>query len=277
MTIAHDLRPDPTPDRAADPAPDISVPVTAAAAPDFIDVPLPRFPGAPIDDPGDRLLELAMLFGVDLDDLQHAHGRTDGADPPAQARLPLPAGGVVFITGPSGGGKTTFLHAAEAAARRAGRAVLHQDELDPPDVHRPLIDVFPDLDVETAARRLAHAGLSEVPLLFRPVGGLSDGQHARMRLAQLLDAGARLDDPILFADEFGAALDRVTAASLASTLASNIRRERRATIVLATAHDDLLPALAPDVLVYVHADGALEIATREETVDSLEAPRRAAS
>ena len=52
--------------------------------------------------PSPRVLETAAMFGLGVDDQ-----RTLQLVPPCE--IPLPQGAVVFVTGPSGGGKSTIL------------------------------------------------------------------------------------------------------------------------------------------------------------------------
>lgn len=106
-------------------------------------------------------------------------------------------------------------------------------------------------------------------MLRRPCE-LSDGQRYRLRLAQIIsmlmhdDAAALARPSVVLADEFGSTLDRITA----QTVARNLRRwvdrhsSRVISFILATAHDDLLEALQPDVLVWKGLGDAVEVLTR---------------
>jgi ABC-type ATPase with predicted acetyltransferase domain len=200
-----------------------------------------------------RVLALASMFGVGIDD---------------EARLtlvpatdiPLPEGGIVFVTGPSGGGKSTVLSLlAEAAADRE-MPVLRAADV-PLGSRRAIIDLCGH-SVEDAASRLARAGLGDAFVMLRPPGQLSDGQRARFRLARLLDAADRLGDPaLLVVDEFGATLDRPTARAVAGTMRHWIR-DTPHTLLCASAHDDLLEPLAPDVLVFKGPGPMIEVVAR---------------
>ncbi|MGK6902233.1 hypothetical protein MMF79_00027805 [Klebsiella pneumoniae] len=67
---------------------------------------------------------------------------------------------------------------------------------------------------------------------------MSDGQKYRLKIAKLIESGAK----VWAADEFGAVLDRVTA----QVVASNLQRAARkvgATVMVAMTHEDLKNAL----------------------------------
>ena len=76
--------------------------------------------------------------------------------------------------------------------------------------------------------------------LFASLPEMSDGQKYRLKIAKLIESGAK----VWAADEFGAVLDRVTA----QVVASNLQRAARkvgATVMVATTHEDLKNALRP--------------------------------
>ena len=85
---------------------------------------------------------------------------------------------------------------------------------------------------------------------------LSAKCHSRLRLAQALAVAERRPEPwsVLLADEFGSTLDRTTASVIAGSVRRWVRRSR-VCFVAATAHDDLLEPLDPDVLVEVEPAG----------------------
>ena len=214
--------------------------------------------------------------------------------------IPLRPGTIVFITGPSGGGKSTILRAIQEHALGAGRPCTSVDgpevasRMTSPDaadraaarpsVHR-VIDCLEgrdggdDGDARPLAELmsiLARAGLAEAAIMVRPVAVLSDGERARLKLAIAMDllewtasaaatgSSAPSDGPagsasaLLIADEFTSAVDRATARSIARLVASWIRRSPHC-LVAATAHDDILEALRPDILVHAQLAGRTEI------------------
>ncbi len=207
--------------------------------------------------PSPRVLQVAGMFGLGLDET-----RTQTLIPPTE--LTLAPRQVIFITGASGGGKTSLLRLiAQQASQHADLRVIHFDNLpDPPDA--PLVDAL-DLPLADTLRLLSVAGLNDAFVMLRRPCELSDGQRYRFRLARTM-AAVEADISgamhVVLADEFGAALDRVTA----QVIAANIRKwTRRAgtppvCFIAATTHDDLLEALEPDVVIEKGPGSAIELA-----------------
>jgi ABC-type ATPase with predicted acetyltransferase domain len=160
-------------------------------------------------------------------------------------------GMVVCLTGPSGGGKSSLL-------RELSRRLRVPIASAPPRSPRALAD-----RAEPAA--LARAGLAEGEAMLRRSDELSEGQRHRFTIALAMET-ADPSAPILL-DEFGSTLDRLTARSLARAAARWARAEGR-TLILASAHDDLIDWLRPDVLVRVPLAGKIGIQH-----DSIEAQR----
>jgi uncharacterized protein len=200
--------------------------------------------------PSMRVLETAAMFGLGVDDTHHL-----ALVPRIELHLPVPGPGVVFITGPSGGGKSTILRLIAHGCRERGHRVIDLDDL-PPLPDRPLVDAF-ELSLEETMSVLAFAGLGEAFLMLRRPCELSDGQKWRLRLAQAMCARGA----VIIADEFAAALDRLTARIIARSVRRWTRRSG-ATFICATTHDDLLEALEPDVLIHKGFGGEIEVARR---------------
>lgn len=203
--------------------------------------------------PSSRMLETALMFGLGVDDR-----REIVIVPPTD--IPLPAGGIVFVTGPSGGGKSTILRLIAEQLQSAGRVMIEASELlDPPDV--PMIDLV-GADFRTAASLLSMVGLGDAFVMLRRPNELSDGQRARLSLARMIErANVYAAGAVMVADEFAATLDRLTA----RTVAANVRRWITATphtFIAATTHDDLLESLAPDVLVFKGLGDHIEVQVR---------------
>lgn len=224
-------------------------------------------------------LAAAALFGLTLD----PHTTTELIPP---TPITLRPGQVVFLTGTSGGGKSTTLHTIRDAidqqpdpAQHPRILTLdHQTAL--PDA--PLIEGFGDLSDEGdpaqvpaddttrpahpasaiagPLRWLSWAGLGDAHLMLRKPGELSEGQRHRLALARIFAEADRVlaDDtdawPIVIADEFLTPLDRTTAKAVAAATA-RWARAAGATLLAATAHDDLLEALSPDLLLDFSPEG----------------------
>jgi ABC-type ATPase with predicted acetyltransferase domain len=199
----------------------------------------------------ERGVQLCRMFGLTLDRLRD-RSRTH------QCRLELKAGDVVYIMGPSGAGKSVLLRELEGVVPPGERINLADIPL---AEDRSVIDCF-DVDVVGSLRLLGAMGLSEVFCLLNRPCHLSDGQKYRFRLAQAL-ASRR---PFVFADEFSAELDRITAASVAFNI-HRLAKRTGTTFVLASSHEDILGDLAPDVLVITDFTGPAETIYRSTNCD----------
>lgn len=161
---------------------------------------------------------------------------------------------VAFITGPSGSGKSRLLRAVERAAHRPIR-------VDPAALpHVAAIDIAAFANPADPLALLARVGLAEAPLLGRTPRELSDGQRWRLALAVAL-ARAGEDGASLIADEFTSLLDRVTARAVARALRRVLARNPAARFIGAGSHDDILPLLAPGLLVRLDLAGNIRVTT----------------
>ena len=120
-----------------------------------------------------------------------------------------------------------------------------------------------EAELETACRWLSLAGLNDAAVMLRRPGELSEGQRYRLRLAQAIASAERRPEAwsVLLVDEFGSTLDRATAHALAQSVRRWVTRSN-VCLVAATAHDDLLEPLGPDVLVDVAPGGVCEVHER---------------
>jgi len=271
-----------------------------------------------------RVLETAAMFGLGIDREQTLEILPD-------ATVTLRPGEIVFVTGESGGGKSSLLRRFRAAARLAEPPVpvvdlqtldpappdgdcdpadpaelagpdasadsdepADSDELaesaelaasdrgDPAGAPREadavrearrasdgaaLVDQWPQVSLQRSLARLSVAGLSDAFVLLRRPGELSDGQRARLRLARAIgrvESALEADPPppmlLVLADEFGATLDRTTAAVLARNVRRWVDRQPGVCFVAATTHDDLLEPLSPDMLIVKGLGAELAVA-----------------
>lgn len=210
-------------------------------------------------EPTENVCRVAAMFGLGVD--EH---RTIEVVAPTQ--VVLRPGQVVFITGASGGGKTTLLR------------LINERLADQPDVtvidfaatessERSLVDSLGG-ELEQSMRWLSLAGLNDAFVMLRTPDQLSDGQRYRFRLAQAMaqaERGSAARLHVVLADEFAATLDRLTAAVVARNVRKWINRcSAGVCFVAATTHDDLLEPLDPDVLIVQHAGEKLELHTRDD-------------
>jgi ABC-type ATPase with predicted acetyltransferase domain len=211
----------------------------------------------------DRVTTVMRMFGVGIDRLKNqltTHACT----------VEVNEGDIVYITGPSGAGKSVLLREMQAAAADEERISVEDIEL-PSD--KAVIDCVGSSPVARdsslkprvtgyesrmttieALSLLSYAGLSDVFCMLNAPANLSEGQKYRFRLACALASGKKF----VFADEFCSNLDRITAA----VIAYNVRRFAKrngVTFFLASAHEDILADLQPDVLVVKRFAGETEV------------------
>lgn len=200
------------------------------------------------------------MFGIDP-----AGEREVVVVPPA--RLTLAPGRVIFITGASGGGKSTLLRLIHDAITRQPAhdrpGVVRFDDLAPSDLCA-LVDGFDaDAPLAEVLRWLSVAGLNDARVMLRRPGELSDGQRARLLLAHAIALAERGGAPwaVVLADEFGATLDRPSARAVAAGVRKWATRAG-VCFVAATTHDDLLEPLCPDTLIDKGPGEAIEVLER---------------
>lgn len=163
--------------------------------------------------------------------------------------IELDVGGIMYITGYSGAGKSTLL--------RMIQRDLSEEDIEEPKapekVDIPIIDLL-GKDLKEAIKLLGWVGLGESYLYLLPYNALSEGQKTRFQLALSLNQKPN----VILVDEFLSNLDRITAKVVAYSFQKTCRKLGISAIV-ATAHDDLTEALAPDTQVTLDLNGAYQV------------------
>lgn len=158
-------------------------------------------------------------------------------------KLRFDDGDVIYITGESGGGKSTLL---KAFRRLYGFDCIDLNEVKP-DEDAVLADAVGD-DLNEALYLLNNVGLGEAWLFIRRYAELSDGQKFRFRLAKAIYMAKKLGVKALICDEYCSTLDRITAKVVAH-LTQKLCRRFGLTLIVATAHEDLIEDLNPDIQI----------------------------
>lgn len=167
-------------------------------------------------------------------------------------------GDIVYITGESGGGKSTLLKEIERKLRRSKefRQILNMAELSISEDEILIHGI--GKDAYEAMKLLNYVGLGEAFLYVRRFKELSDGQRYRYMLAKALFSGAKT----IIMDEFLATLDRITA-KVVAYLTQKIARKMGLTIIAASTHEDIIQDLNPDLLIVKRFGTDIEITRRE--------------
>lgn len=180
-----------------------------------------------------------------------------------------PAPGIVLVTGPSGSGKSRLMRALPGALRDHGHTAIIPRL--PTSDTRGILDACAPGSRNERLAALALVGLADATLLDHAVHELSEGQRFRLLLAigvcraRAIGAGATL-----LIDEFASVLDRTSALVLARTFARWATRARAHAFV-ASAHDDVLEALAPVGVVELSLDGGASIVHASTATSSIAA------
>lgn len=203
--------------------------------------------------PTDRQIRACAPFGLELA-VGGASASPDVGGVADRVRRTLGRGEIAFFTGPSGSGKSTAMRALAEQLRRAEqRVIVHgQDAAS----RGRLIDLFGlDIGPIETLRQLAGFGLAEPALVARTVEELSEGQRHRALLAASFHRARALGSRWVLVDEFASVLDRVTALGLAATVRRAARRGK-VRVVMASAHEDLIATLRPEMCFRFGLDGS---------------------
>ncbi|GAB4385436.1 MAG: hypothetical protein Kow0022_11300 [Phycisphaerales bacterium] len=219
---------------------------------------MPAFIGHTIltsQSPTPRLVRACTPFGLCVRRGTDASGSSD--EPARLLRTGLASPGVALLCGPSGCGKSRTLTALAAQLGQARQRwlTLSSGQDLPDGASTLLVDLLgTDVSPEQTLAHLAAFGLAQPALLARRLCELSEGQQHRARLALLFHCASRQGARWLLLDEFCSVLDRITAASVAQTLA-RVARRSALRVVCATAHDDIAEHLRPDMILRFDSSG----------------------
>jgi ABC-type ATPase with predicted acetyltransferase domain len=180
-----------------------------------------------------RMKQLMNLFGLTLFRLEKMSFQHI-------LDVQLRPGDICYITGPSGAGKSVLLREMYHSIPEARRIRLEDIPL---ETNQSLIDSI-EGPIFEAVRTLNHAGLSDVFAMLQRPAVLSVGQQFRYRLARAFLS----DKTYIFADEFMASLEPLTASVICRQL-RDIATKTKRIFVFAGVHDHFLPDLWPDVIV----------------------------
>jgi ABC-type ATPase with predicted acetyltransferase domain len=184
----------------------------------------------------EKVTFVCRMFGLTIERLKNQR-RTHSC------RVEINPGNIVYITGPSGSGKSVLLRELEKVIPSQDRLNLEMIKLPNDGTVIDCIDTK-DVGVLSALRLLSTAGLNDCFCILNQPSNLSEGEQYRFRLACALAAGKKF----IFADEFTSTLDRITASSISYRL-RQFADKTGTTFILASSHEDMLLDLAPDVLI----------------------------
>jgi ABC-type ATPase with predicted acetyltransferase domain len=196
-----------------------------------------------------RMGQLMNLFGLTLGRLQRASFRH-------ALDIQLRPGDICYITGPSGAGKSVLLRQMIGLVPDRQRICLEDIGL---ESNQSLIDSIEGPLLE-AVDMLSRAGLSDALAMLQTPALLSVGQQFRYRLAKALLA----DKTVVFADEFMASVESITAVCICRQLRS-IATKTQKIFIFAGVHDHFIPDLCPDVVVVKSSHGPAKVIWQDST------------
>ena len=191
----------------------------------------------------DKCIDVMRMFGLTKERLSRIDFNCD-------CTISIELGDIIYITGPSGSGKTVILNELQKAISAQQRINLAKIRI-PKD--RAVIDCI-EADLLETLHYFSTAGLADCPALLNTPANLSEGQLYRFQLALALAKGKQF----VFADEFCSLLDRITAACISHSI-RKFADKYKTTFILASAHQDILRDLLPDVIVTRDLSGNTDV------------------
>lgn len=187
----------------------------------------------------EKVTSVCKMFGLTIDRLKERQMFHS-------CSLDIKPGDIVYITGPSGSGKSVLLGELDNAIDTQDKINISQIEL---PRNRTVIDCF-EKGLLASLQILSTAGLCDCFCILNRVANLSDGKKFRFRLAMAIATKKKY----IFADEYSCELDRITACSISYKL-RKFAKKTGIIFVLASSHQDILADLSPDILVTKESSG----------------------
>lgn len=150
---------------------------------------------------------------------------------------------ITLITGPSGSGKSTLLSTLRSTLQvplqSKHQTSITESNLPPESTTLPIVNLF-NTPLNQTLSLLSAVGLAEPKLWSQPAHTLSTGEHARLKIARLIDLAIQQSTPTtILIDELATPLDRLTARALCASLAKALKRFPTLKLIAAAAHEDL--------------------------------------
>ena len=203
----------------------------------------------------DKVSAVMRMFGLTKDKMRQkniAHN----------CQVEINDGDIVYITGPSGSGKSVLLKELAGAIEPEQKVDIDDIMLPSPkgQAERAVVDCI-EGDYIRSLRILSYAGLNDCLCVLNRPAYLSEGQKYRFRLAMALGAKKKF----IIADEFCSNLDRITASTISYTIHKFAKRYK-VTFLLASSHEDMLTDLQPDVIITKELSGPTKVVYKKNSV-----------
>ena len=213
----------------------------------------------------DKVSAVMRMFGLTKDKIRQKNVVHN-------CQVEINDGDIVYITGPSGSGKSVLL-------KELAGAIEPEQKVDIDDINlsseRAVVDCI-EGDYIWSLRILSYAGLNDCLCVLNRPAYLSEGQKYRFRLAMALGASSTLRQgsvqagslqakkKFIIADEFCSNLDRITASTISYTIHKFAKRYK-VTFLLASSHEDMLADLQPDVIITKELSGPTKVVYRKNS------------